>query len=707
MLQMEATECGAAALGSVLGYYRKFVPLEQLRIECGVSRDGSKLSNVAKAARKHGLTAKGFRKELEGLHELRMPVLVFWNFNHFVVLEGFGKGVAFLNDPASGPRKVSDEEFDLGFTGVVLTLEPNETFQKSGRPSRMMSGLRERLATSREALTLAVLTGLMLVIPGLAVPTFLRIFIDDVLISQRASWAVPLLIAMFVATVLQCGLTWLQSSTLLKLEAKLSLVGSSNFFWHVLRLPMEFFSQRWPGDIAQRVGVNNRVASLLSGELATASIGMFSMVFFAVVMFYYDVMLTVIGIAMASINALALRFVSRHRTEESQRTERSRGLVAGAEAGGLQGIETIKSTGTEAEFFTKWSGYHARSLNAEQGLAVSTTFLSAVPQLLDGLTRVLIVSVGGLRVMDGALTVGMLLAFQSLMGRFLAPTQQLVALASNVQELEAGMKRLDDVLSYPADSRVTELDDAGQSADALKLSGHLEILDVTFGYSRLEQPLLRNFHLTLRPGSRVALVGSSGSGKSTVARIVAGLFSPWDGDVLFDGQSRNGLSPSVISNSLAMVDQDIFLFAGTFAENLSMWDSTVSQTDLVRAAKDACIHDDIVVRRNGYDGEVLEGGANLSGGQRQRLEIARALAMNPTILVLDEATSALDVTTEKTIDDNLRRRGCTCIIVAHRLSTIRDCDEIVVLEQGEVVQRGNHDNLKMDSYGVYAQLIKA
>ncbi|SVA71191.1 uncharacterized protein METZ01_LOCUS124045 [marine metagenome] len=705
MLQMEATECGAAALGSVLGYYGKYVPLEQLRTECGVSRDGSKLSNVVKAARKHGLTAKGFRKEPDQLYDLQMPAIVFWNFNHFVVLEGFGKGVVFLNDPASGSRKISDEEFDQGFTGVVLTLEPDEAFQPGGRPSRMISGLRDRLITNREALTLAVLTGLMLVIPGLAVPTFLRVFIDDVLIARRESWVIPLLIAMFVATVAQSGLTWLQSSTLLKLEAKISLVGSTHFFWHVLRLPMEFFNQRWPGDIAHRVAVNNRVASLLSGELATASISIVSMVFFAVVMFYHDVVLTCIAISMAAINGLALRFVASYRSAESQKIERSRGLVAAAEAGGLQGIETIKSTGTESEFFTHWSGSHARSINAEQGLAVSTAIVSAVPQMLDGLSRVFIIAIGGLRVMEGALTVGMLLAFQSLMARFMGPTQQLVFLTGEVQELEAGMKRLDDVLRYPTDSRVTATETDLRSTESVKLSGHLEVNAMTFGYSRLEQPLIQQFSLKVEPGARIALVGGSGSGKSTIARIIAGLFLPWEGDVLLDGQSRSTLPPSIVTNSLTMVDQDIFLFAGTFSDNLSMWDSTMSHTDVVRAAKDACIHDDIMQRKNGYDGEVIEGGGNLSGGQRQRLEIARALAVNPTILILDEATSALDVTTEQMLDNNLRRRGCTCIIVAHRLSTVRDCDEIIVLDHGEVVQRGSHDILKEDSEGVYARLI--
>ncbi len=706
VLQMEAVECGAAALGSVLGAYGRFVPLEELRVECGVSRDGSKASNMLKAARKYGMQAKGFKRELEGLYEMKMPVILFWNFNHFVVLEGFGKDFAYINDPASGPRKVTDEEFDHAFTGVVLTFEPGENFQQGGRRSRLLEGLYRRLSGSKTALSFAVIAGLMLVIPGLLAPAFLRHFIDEVLIAQRDSWLGPLIVGMALTVVVQVALNWFQQFCLLRLETKVVLTTSSRFFWHVLRLPMEFFNQRWPGEIATRVAINERVASLISGELATAIISLLSMFFYAAVMLFYDATLTVVGIGMAVINVIALRYVSQRRIDESQKLERARGQVAGAAAGGLMMMESLKSTGTESEFFQDWAGRYAKSMNAEQQLGVSTTMLNSIPTLLTGINRVLILALGGLHVIEGHLSVGMLLAFQSLMSSFMAPTNLLVNLAGQVQEMEAGMKRLDDVLRYPPDPLVASGTDGGGEPDEIvQLTGELEIRNVTFGYSRLEKPLIQEFSLTLKPGSRVALVGKSGSGKSTVAKLVAGLFDPWSGDILFDGKPREEVERSVLANSLAVVDQDIFLFGGSVRDNVTLWDSTITTQNIVGAARDAAIHDDIAVRKDGYEHILQEGGGNLSGGQRQRLEIARALAVNPTILVLDEATSALDANTEKLIDDHIRRRGCTCIIVAHRLSTIRDADEILIMEGGQVVQRGTHEELK-DVEGPYARLIE-
>jgi NHLM bacteriocin system ABC transporter peptidase/ATP-binding protein len=469
---------------------------------------------------------------------------------------------------------------------------------------------------------------------------------------------------------------------------------------------MEFFNQRWPGEIATRVAINERVANLVTGEMATAIISILSMLFYAVAMLFYDVALTLMGIGMAAVNVIALQYVSRRRIDESQKLERARGQVAGAAAGGLMMMESLKSTGTESEFFQDWSGRYAKSMNAEQQLGVSTTMLNSIPTLLMGINNVLILAFGGFRVVEGHLSVGMLLAFQSLMGSFMAPTNKLVALAGQVQEMEAGMKRLDDVLRYPPDPIVASgINGDGGPDEIVQLTGELEIRNVTFGYSRLEKPLIQEFSMTLKPGSRVALVGKSGSGKSTIAKLVAGLFDPWSGEILFDGKPREEVERSVLANSLAVVDQDIFLFGGSVRDNITLWDATITAQNMVGAAKDASIHDDIAVRKDGYEYVLQEGGGNLSGGQRQRLEIARALAVNPTILVLDEATSALDANTEKIIDDHLRRRGCTCIIVAHRLSTIRDADEILVLEKGQVVQRGTHEELK-DLEGPYARLIE-
>ncbi|MBR3051596.1 MAG: NHLP family bacteriocin export ABC transporter peptidase/permease/ATPase subunit [Selenomonadaceae bacterium] len=705
ILQMEATECGAASLSMILAHYNLWLPLEKLRQECGVNRDGSKASCVIRAARNRGCTANGYRWNADRLKEVgEYPLIIHWEFNHFVVMEGIKGDTVYLNDPAMGRRTVKWEEFRTSYTGVALHVVPNENFKPEGERYNIFKAVAEKLAQDKWAVLFILLLNFGMIIPGLASPVFSQIFLDDILAKKHTDWMFNFCLAMTISFVV-CGvMTWLQAVILTRWQKKLTLADSASFFWHLLRLPMAFFNQRFAGEVASRVNYNESIAGVLSGPAALAILNFLVAIFYLLLLLQYHVGLTLIGVFFSSINIIVFFALRRHLTDMNMKIQQDAGKEYGTTMNGLMMIETIKANGNEADFFAKWAGYRAKVLKASQDVAIWQMTATIVPTLLGGINGALIMTIGGFSIMDGVLTAGMFTAFQSLMGSFQEPVNSLLGLGSTLQSTEMQMQRLNDVRKYEIDD-LNCRDEKISDEPVARLNGELELKDIDFGYSPLEKPLINKFSLHIEPGHWVAVVGASGSGKSTVSKIVTGIYEEWSGEVRFDGVIRRELPRAVIVNSISAVDQDVFQITGTITQNLTLFDDSVRRNDVIQAAKDACIHEDILQLEKGYDSEVSEGGLNFSGGQRQRLEIARALANNPSLLILDEATSALDPMTEQTVLENIRRRGCSCLIVAHRLSTIRDCDEIIVLDKGVVVERGTHRQM-IQHDGPYKRLIE-
>ena len=705
IIQMEALECGAACLAMIMAYYDKWVPLEQLRVDCGVSRDGSNAKNVLVAARSYGFDAGGYRLEPEDLVKRgTFPCIIHWNFNHFVVLCGFHGGKAILNDPARGTVAVPMEEFDKSFTGVCLAITPGKNFVPGGKPKSVWKFARSRLAGTGAAVTFVVLSSLITVLLDIIRPGFSRIFLDRLLTQQNPQWFYPFLTGLTVISAIQVLVSAVQTVYSNKLDGKMAVIGNMTFLWKVLHLPMEFFSQRMAGDIQSRQNANTAIAGSLINTFAPLALNVLMMLFYLVVMIRYSYVLTLVGIASIAINMVLSQIISKKRVNMTRVQMRDSAKLASATVSGMEMIETIKSSGAENGFFEKWSGFQASVNTQSARFAKANLWLIVLPGFISTMTNTAVTMLGVLLAMRGEFTVGMIMAFQGFLASFVAPAESLISASQTVTEMRTSMERIEDVMQYPEDPCFRNSQAGEEEQTYSKLGGNVELKNVTFGYSRLAQPLIRNFSMSVKPGSKVAFVGASGCGKSTLAKLISGLYQPWSGEILFDGKPISQINRSVFTGSVAVVDQDIILFEDTIANNIKMWDESIEDFEMILAARDAQLHDDILIRDGGYNYKISEGGRDFSDGQRQRLEIARVLAQDPTIIIMDEATSALDAKTEFDVVKSITDRGITCIVVAHRLSTVRDCDEIIVLDQGCVVERGTHDEL-MKLGGIYTQLI--
>ena len=705
IMQMEALECGAASLAMVMAYYGKWVPLEQVRSDCGVSRDGSNAKNIYMAAQHYGMEVRARRMSPEQIREEGFcPCIVHWDMNHFVVVKGFRGNSVYINDPARGSLKISWKEFDESFTGIVLFATPSKDFVPEGGPKSVLKFARKSLSGAGAALVFVALTTIIFYLFGIINSVTSRIFIDRILSGYNEDWMYPFVLVLSGLAVIELVVVWVRAIYQLKLNGKMTIVGGTSYMWKVLHLPMEFFSQRMAGDIQMRIGMSEGIATTLVETLAPVVLDTVMMILYLVLMIRYSLILTAIGVGSVLVNIFLAQLISRKRVNMTRVRLRDAAMLESTTVNGISMIETIKSSGAENGYFQRWAGFQASLNNIDSRMTRTFNLLGLVPQALEKLTQYAVLVLGVWLVLEGQFTLGTVVMFQGFVSSFMSPAMTLIGAGQTIQEMRTQMERMEDVMEYPDDPNVLD-NPAIEESTITKLHGDVELRNVTFGYSKLAEPVIKDLSLKLEPGKKIALVGSSGCGKSTIAKLITGLYNPWSGDILFDGKPRSAYPHDMMVGSIAVIDQDITLFEGSVADNIKMWDSTILDFEMIMAAVDARIHDDIVRMPGGYQHMLASGGRELSGGQRQRMEIARALALDPSVLILDEGTSALDAKTEYEVINAISERGISCIFVAHRLSTVRDCDEIIVLDRGEVVERGTHAEL-MEKAGLYHDLVK-
>lgn len=708
IIQMEATECGAVSLAIILSYYHKYVPIEELRIVCNVTRDGNNAWNISQAAESYGLEVHGYSMELDQLPTVALPAIIFWEFEHFVVLEGFGKDCYYINDPATGPRSVTEEEFDHAFTGVLLELRPTEKFIPSGKPTKLFTLLFKQLKSVKPSILFIFLTQLGLLIPTLALAAISEVFIDQIFEKHEFKWVQEIFLSIGFTVLLTGILIFLQERVFIYLNAKLSLQIASRTLWHLFRLPFSFFVHRYPGEVAYRLNLIDSITNTLTGHLAFTFLDCILIFFYGIVIFYYSPEIALIAVAAGLVNLLLMQHVFRIRQDNLARYQSAIGKSTACSFGIIENIETIKSMALEKKYFSQWSGYNTKAANVLSEIGKKDIYLGIFPPFLNSMTFMALIAFGTWEVLNQKLTIGMFAALQILLINFMSPLMRLVNFSQVIQYLKVDLKRIDDLMEYPTDSEFqakNETDSSVASKGYKKLEGYVELKDVTYGYSPLEPPLLDKINLKLQPGKTVALVGLTGCGKSTLAMLLTGLYHPWSGEVLYDGMPRGSYPRHQLTSSISFVEQSPFLFRGSVRDNITLYNPLLHQDEIIAAAKDACIHEEIMARKGGYELELTDNGLNLSGGQRQRLEIARGLVKNPSILVLDECTSTLDSEIEEEVIRNIHRRGSSILMIAHRLSSIKNCDEICIMDKGKIISRGTHEQLKRECI-FYRELVK-